>query len=231
MQLLIFLVILFGMFGTILTQYISQYRGAYKLWIETCVYEDGKLEGEDKKNLCSDIEAYSRELCEMNDLLIIVIYLIFITTFIISICFSIDLFLIDYSDVGYKSIILEHIASVILSIVVLIAIPVILHLLKISYVAVKVIRCFKVDKLLMKINRWDEQKYLELTTIDDKLFDLWWEHQCHCLKKRKRPHPHALYKKLQTKIENGQITKCPEWIEKEYPEWIKEAKSRKVRCK
>lgn len=70
MSLLVFLVLLFGLFGVMSGQYIMQYREAYALWINMIVY-GGKEEfstcDKEKRKLCSKLESYSREICELTD--------------------------------------------------------------------------------------------------------------------------------------------------------------------
>lgn len=224
MELLVFLVILFSVFGIILSQYINQYRSAYKLWVEICIYEDGEVsDNEKKKKICSEVESYSRELCEINDLLIIIIYLIYFTTFIITMSFGIDMFLIDPSSQFFQSIILGHITSILLSIIILLIIPIILHVLKISFIGLKIIKFFKINVILKKLRIINILKKMsvindidqsDLVTIDDKLFDLWWNTQCQCLKNNYKPYPKGIYDKLNQKIKNNEITNPPEWVEK-----------------
>lgn len=79
MELLVFLVILFGLIGVVATQYISQYRSAYYLWVKEKIFKGETIVDAEKFDLCSKIESYSRELCEINDLLCVLIFMIYIT--------------------------------------------------------------------------------------------------------------------------------------------------------
>ena len=73
MELLVFLVLLFGLFGVISAQYIMQYREAYALWIKEIVYSDHMESNKNnRKELCSRLESYSRETCELADFIFIV---------------------------------------------------------------------------------------------------------------------------------------------------------------
>lgn len=83
MTLLVFLVILFGLFGVISTQFMGQYREGYNIWINDIVY-DKKNE---KNELCSRIESLTREICWINDLAMGVIFMIIISIVIIFITY------------------------------------------------------------------------------------------------------------------------------------------------
>ncbi|MDO9098950.1 MAG: hypothetical protein Q7U60_12625, partial [Candidatus Methanoperedens sp.] len=80
MELLVFLVLLFGLFGVISAQYIIQYREAYALWIKEIVYVNKES---NKKELCSRLESYSRETCELADFIFVIFLMICITILII----------------------------------------------------------------------------------------------------------------------------------------------------
>ncbi len=75
MILLVFLVILFGMFGVISTQFMGQYREGYSIWINDIVYNKKN----DKNELCSRIESLTREICWINDLTMGIIFMIIIS--------------------------------------------------------------------------------------------------------------------------------------------------------
>lgn len=81
MTLLVFLVILFGLFGVISSQFMGQYREGYGIWINDIVYNNKN----EMNELCSRIESLTREICWINDLLwgvIFMIILTFVTIFI-----------------------------------------------------------------------------------------------------------------------------------------------------
>ncbi|NPE27927.1 hypothetical protein HNV12_08125 [Methanococcoides sp. SA1] len=65
MSLFVFLVLLFGVLGIFVSQYMVNYREAYALWINECVYinDENKESCKHRKMICSKIESYSREIC------------------------------------------------------------------------------------------------------------------------------------------------------------------------
>ncbi len=78
---LVFLVILFGLFGVVATQYLNQYRSAYDIWVNEIIFGKNR-EPNEKLDLCSKIEAYSRELCGITDVLCILLFMLYITLFV-----------------------------------------------------------------------------------------------------------------------------------------------------
>ena len=76
MELLVFLVLLFGLFGVISAQYLIQYREAYALWIKEIVYANSDEPLEKKRELCSRLESYSRETCGLADFIFLVFIMI-----------------------------------------------------------------------------------------------------------------------------------------------------------
>ncbi|MFZ3382462.1 MAG: hypothetical protein WA144_00920 [Candidatus Methanoperedens sp.] len=190
MTLLVFLVILFGLFGMIATQYINQYRIAYQLWTKEKIFNITINNENDKIDFCSKIESYSRELCEINDLLGIVLFMLYATLTIIIgttyVIFQITDFHLKtfFTNLSVDSI--KIFASLLLTIMVFLAIPIICHYLK--------------------INMWNPS---QSSSIDKMLFDLWWKNKCHRHKDKegkKNMQPLRLYELLDENIKNGKIT-------------------------
>lgn len=194
MTLLVFLVILFGLFGMIATQYISQYRIAYQLWTKERIFKRTTTNENDKIDFCSKIESYSRELCEINDLLGIVLFMLFATLTIImattyEIFQTMDFHLqtmFTNQSVDNKINILKILASLLLTIMIFLAIPLICYYLKINM-----------------------GKPSQSSSIDKMLFDLWWNNKCHRCKneiEKKNMQPMRLYELLDENIKKEKIT-------------------------
>lgn len=190
MTLLVFLVILFGLFGMISTQYINQYRNAYQLWTKEMIFNGTPNNENDKIDLCSKIESYSRELCEINDLLGIVLFMLISTLTIIIgtayVIFQITDFNLQTMFTNPSTDNIKIFASLLLTIMVFFAIPIICYYLK--------------------INMGNPS---QSSSIDKMLFDLWWNNKCHRLKSetgKKNMQPFRLYQLLDEYIKNGKIT-------------------------
>lgn len=185
MDLLVFLVLLFGLFGVISGQYIIQYREAYALWINTIVY-DGKEEYSDcnkgKRQLCSKLESYSRELCALTDM----IQLIFI---LLSAVFLIIVYTIEKTIpliIGNPNELNIIHATRILTFFLFCSLFIILYFLKIN--------------LLLPVSK--------TSAIDEKIFEVWYELKCDSCKKveyRNKLEPNRLYERLAEKIDAGEI--------------------------
>lgn len=128
MTLLVFLVILFGLFGMISTQYINQYRNAYQLWTKEMIFNGTTNNENDRIDLCSKIESYSRELCEINDLLGIVLFMLFST---LTIIIGTTYIIFQRTDFNLQTMFtnpstdsIKIFASLLLTIMVFIAIPI-----------------------------------------------------------------------------------------------------------
>jgi len=194
MTLLVFLVILFGLFGMIATQYISQYRTAYQIWTREKVFNGKIKDSTEKLDLCSKIESYSRELCEINDLLGIVLFMLFST---LTIIIFTTYFIFQFMDFNLQTMFTNHstedkitlikiLASLVLTIMILIAIPLIFSYLKINM-----------------------GKPSQSSSIDKMLFDVWWNNKCHRCKDekdKKNMQPIRLYELLDENIKNKKIT-------------------------
>ncbi len=177
MELLVFLVLLFGLFGVISAQYIMQYREAYALWVKEIVYANPES---NKRELCSKLESYSRETCELADFIFVIFLMICITILIILYIMKKNIPLTTEStslNVVY--------ASGALTLMLFAALPVILSHLKIDIIASS-----------------------RTSSIDEKIFEVWYANKCHRCKHedfRTKLEPRQLYETLAEKIENGSI--------------------------
>lgn len=181
MTLFVFYVLIFGLFGVVATQYMSQYREAYGLWIREIVYNDHtEYNKNEKRHLCSRVESLSREICELANIIFMVIVMLCFTFLIIIYTITENLPLItDKKEINILY------ASLLLSIMILVAFPIILYLLKLN--------------ILYKYNT---------STIDEKLFDLWYKINCHGCKHKdyfNKTEPRQLYEILAERIEKGDI--------------------------
>ena len=190
MTLLVFLVIIFGLFGVISTQYIGQYREAYYYWVKEYVYNHEDHTENEKRKICSKVESFSREFCGINDLLIIIIFMLSFTLTIVIITAVLELYYLDIDfsplsqvlmslDVDDKLHLFKIIAVLTFSIMIFLSIPAIKHLLKMS----------------------------ESTSIDRKLFNLWWDCKCPRIKKlNEKKQPFRLYQLLDENIQLNNIS-------------------------
>ncbi|MFZ3059797.1 MAG: hypothetical protein WA102_08660 [Candidatus Methanoperedens sp.] len=189
MTLLVFEVLLFGLFSVLLGQFIGQSREAYAIWIREIVFSDGtKNSNDDKKRLCSNMESLSREICGLNDLISIVAGLIVLTFFVIffTVIWNYNLMVLELE----RNITLT---STVLALMIVLALPYILSKLNINLI--------------------DPTKSSQ---IDDKIFEVWYENKCHwskCVKYRFRLEPRPLYEILDEKINLKQITPTQEELE------------------
>ncbi|NJD52392.1 MAG: hypothetical protein FIB07_05930 [Candidatus Methanoperedens sp.] len=185
MTLLVFEVILFGLFGMLLGQFIGQSREAYAIWIREIVYPPGVVstgEEADKNNearrkLCSNLESLSREICSLSDLICIVAGLIVLTFIIIfiTVIFTYD----SIKESSDRSFIL---ASVILATILVIILPIILTKLNIDLINPK-----------------------KSSQIDEKIFEVWHANKCHKHKHeeyRTKLQPIQLYEIMAERIKN-----------------------------
>jgi len=186
MELLIFLVILFGLFGITSSQYMGQYREGYAIWIKEIVYN--KSENVESTEICSKIESLSRELCWIHDLLCGLILMI-VFTFIVIIYTLWAIFpMIDKPDER-----LVYISCSILTVMIFFAVPIIL-------------------KFILNI---DIVFTSRTSGIDRKLFFVWYECKCFKTKSndyKTQLEPHRLYELLYEllakKVENGKKIDC-----------------------
>lgn len=75
MSLFVFLVLLFGLLGVFLSQYLMQYREAYAIWIKEIVYpvEGSENDPDNVREMCSKMESYSREICGLTDIILVLV--------------------------------------------------------------------------------------------------------------------------------------------------------------
>ncbi|CAG0950845.1 MAG: hypothetical protein MPEBLZ_02420 [Candidatus Methanoperedens nitroreducens] len=183
MSLLVFLVLLFGLFGVISSQYIIQYREAYALWIKEIVYSDPENNSDtDKKALCSKVESYSREICELTDMILLIFILISATFLIIVYTIEKNMPLINPNTIDYNILI----ASRVLTFMLFSSLILILYFLKINII-------FPSGKT---------------SAIDEKLFSVWYKYKCYRNKQKEfldKLEPRRLYEILAEKIENGEL--------------------------
>ena len=184
MTLLVFEVILFGLFGMLLGQFIGQSREAYAIWIREIVYpqkivckEEVEENNEVKRKLCSNLESLSREICSLSDLICIVAGLIVLTFIIIfiTVIFTYDS-IKDLSDRNFTF------ASMILASMLVIVLPYILIKLNIDLINPK-----------------------KSSQIDEKIFEVWHANNCHKRKHeeyRTKLQPIQLYEIMAEKIKN-----------------------------
>lgn len=180
MELLVFLVLLFGLFGVISAQYLIQYREAYALWIKEIVYANQDELPDKKRELCSRLESYSRETCGLADFIFLVFMMI---------CFTIVLIL--YTMKKNIPLMTDPIeintayASGALTLLLFAALPVILRYLKIDMIASS-----------------------RTSSIDEKIFEVWYAIRCpHCKQDyfRSKLEPRRLYEILAERIERGDL--------------------------
>jgi hypothetical protein len=207
MTLLVFLSLIFSLLGIVVTHYINTYKEAYELWTKCCVYNASSCSIANGSNklkvvsICSKIESLSRQVCEINDLLGIVIRTLQVTIAIIFLVFAFNIGL-NYTKDGIGIDVILNIASVLLATFV--------------YFAVKFItRALKIGK---------EHK---ADSIQRKLFEVWWNLKCHrekCAKYKDKSKPNALYKTLLEEVTTGKINKAE--LTSDEMELIEKLKSR-----
>lgn len=180
MELLVFLVLLFGLFGVISAQYLIQYREAYALWIKEIVYAKGDEPSEKRQELCSKLESYSRETCGLADFIFLVFIMICITIILILYIIKRNIPLMT-DPIEINTVY----ASGALTLLLFGALPVILRYLKIDIIASS-----------------------KTSSIDEKIFEVWYAIRCPHHKQEcfsSKLEPRRLYEILAEKIENGEL--------------------------
>jgi hypothetical protein len=183
MELLVFLVLLFGLFGVISAQYLIQYREAYALWIKEIVYANSDEPLEKKRELCSRLESYSRETCGLADFIFLVFIMICITIILILYTMKKNISLM-FDPIEINTVY----ASGALTLLLFAALPVILRYLKIDIIASS-----------------------KTSSIDEKIFEVWYAIRCPHHKQgyfRSKLEPRRLYEILAEKIENGELKRA-----------------------
>ncbi|GFO96709.1 uncharacterized protein ig2599ANME_0898 [groundwater metagenome] len=181
MELLVFLILLFGLFGVISAQYIIQYREAYALWIKEIVYADHNESKNNKRELCSKLESLSRETCGLTDFIFLVFLMICVTILLILYTMKKNIPLI--TSTADANIVY---ASGVLTLMLFAALPVMLHYI------------LKVD--IISLSR--------SSSIDEKIFEVWYKNKClYCKQEdfREKLEPRRLYEILAERIERGDL--------------------------
>lgn len=179
-RLLFFEVLLFGLFNVLLGQLVGQSREAYAIWIQEIVYSGNSKNPDYDRKACSNLESLSREICELTDLLYIVVGLIILTFIVVFIVIVWDYNLI--SSISERHITL---ASGSLAFIVVLTLPYIMYKLNI-----------------------DIYKPSKSSQIDEKIFEVWYKKKCHSYKNeqyRNKLQPIQLYEILAEKIDAGKI--------------------------
>jgi hypothetical protein len=179
-RLLVFEVLLFGLFNVVLGQFIGQSREAYAIWIQEIVYSGSSKNPDDDRKICSNLESLSREICGLTDLLAIVVGLIILTFIVTFAVISWNYNLI--TEISERNITL---ASGFLAFSVVLSLPYIMWKLNI-YI-------------------YDPSKSSQ---IDEKIFAVWYKRKCHNYKNeqyRNKLQPIQLYEILAEKIDAGEI--------------------------
>lgn len=179
MTLLVFDVLLFGLFSVLLGQFIGQSREAYAIWIQEFIYPTAMSKsGEDRRRLCISTESLSREICGLTDMIYIVAGLIVITFIVIFLTV-----VWTYDTISTEFDRRVTIASMGLAIMIILALPYILRKLNIDILTP-----------------------IKSSQIDEKIFEVWRKNNCHGCKDneyKKNLQPRQLYEILnKKKIEN-----------------------------
>lgn len=188
MTLLVFLSLIFTLLGLMVTQYINIYKEVYELWVRFCVYDEpvtlqnGTVDKQKKITICSKVESLSRQVCEINDIVGVVIRTLHYSITIIFVVIGINISQ-NIRDHGFDIEVLQNTASIILT--------------YLTYLAIKFITSS------LKI-----QKGNPLDTVENKLFEVWWKLGCRRekLAKYKKSKPSSLYKTFLKYVHEGKIT-------------------------
>lgn len=224
MELLVFLILLFGLFGVILTQYLSQYRSAYNLWDREIVFNGEKRKKENKCKLCSIIESYSRELCNLHDIISVIITLITCVIIIVSFAIRDKLYYLNFKIFGlsyaaYKDYYIN------LSDIQQLEFKYTLYCFMLVFL---IFVGLHVLLILLKMSIFSKES--KQSAIDVKLFDVWWKCKCHRGKNKnfvKNGQPSQLYKILAKKIKNKEkyVNDASEieieLVKELYPNWFR----------
>lgn len=173
-----FFVLVFGLFMGYLSQYITQYREAYKLWIQEIVYDNDPISRndelktikekakltEEEKELFSKIEYLTIEICSLGDLISTLFSLLCISFFIMMIILIVDGKTQSLSLNNSISVLNELIESSIIPLILVTILFLLLFLL--------------LPKILKYGAGIDIITPSNTNEIDAKLFDIWYKHRC-----------------------------------------------------
>lgn len=178
MRILVFFVLLFGLFGIFVSQYISQYREIYRLWIKEIIYgaDFCDYDPKERSQLCSSVESYCREVCSLANALFVLLLGIISTGIVALYVLKVRLSEIDVADSG--------------EILLLQADQALLLLLM-----------FSIHSIL-KASNIDILHTAKTSQIDRNLFHIWCKVKCHESKNdfRKNLVPNRMYVLLHEKI-------------------------------
>lgn len=182
------------MLGIFIGQYIMQYREAYAIWIKYIIYNGMEPHStcKDKINLCSKLESYSREICELSHMIIIIFVGIAITFLLIVYGITTNIPLIENNSTTYYSI---------FGIDVLSSNPELNSLL-----AARLLTFILFSGLILVLNESNINilQTSKTSPIDEKIFDVWCEIKCESCKKIKKDlEPQRLYEIWAEKINFG----------------------------
>jgi hypothetical protein len=173
-----------------------QYREAYAIWIENVVYEqDNKiLECKDKINLCSKLESYSREICELSHMIIIIFVGIAIVFLLMLYMITVNIPIIGNSSTTYSEFLGFAYFSSNYEINVLLGARIMAFILFFGLVFVL---------MQSNINIISVSK---TSAIDEKIFDVWIKLGCEkCKKNNNQLEPHRLYEIWAEKVNDGLV--------------------------
>lgn len=194
LSLFIFFVLLFGLLGIFISQYINQYREAYVLWIENAVYGQGDElpDCKDKAKLCSKLESYSREICELSHLIIIIFTGIAIVFLTLVYMITVNIPLIgNESTIYYEFLGIAYFSSN-YEINVLLAARILAFLL------------FSGLLLVLMQSNINIINISKTSAIDEKIFDVWEKLECEACKRKKSDlEPRRLYEIWAERVNDG----------------------------
>nr|WP_321497092.1 hypothetical protein [uncultured Methanolobus sp.] len=194
LSLFIFFVLLFGLLGIFVSQYIAQYREAYAFWIEYVVY--GKADDvsgcKQKANICSKLESYSREICELSHMIIIIFSGIAVVFLSLTYMITVNIpFIADESTIFYEFMGLAYFSSN-YEINVLLAARILAFML------------FAGLSFVLMQSNINIINISQTSAIDEKIFDVWEKLDCEgCKKKKDELEPRRLYEIWAEKVNNG----------------------------
>lgn len=217
-RILFFFGLLFGIFGVYITQFISQYREAYHLWIQRIVYDvtdnggdPGCTDSKCDKKLCSKIESYSRELCTLSDTLLLLFLCICVTyviLFVVSYPYIRPIIFPIYNALfNHSPLTVESFKNSISHFCEINEIDSFNWSLQVSSIIIATLMLFYGLPRLLKVSNIDIFHFKRTSSIDEKLFNVWYKLKCFELKKEKYQRnlkPDQLYITLGRKYINNE---------------------------